>query len=167
MERASFYVALAKTLDGLQREVEEVLKSHGLSEPQYNVLCVLRAAHPTALSCGDIAAGMISRDPDITRLLDRLERCGYIERRRGSPDRRLVSVNILEPGIELVDRLRETLDMLHARQFSALAEDEIETLSEKLSRVHKRLQGFPSMTSPARAPVRLLKESSMALAGVG
>jgi DNA-binding MarR family transcriptional regulator len=135
-----FYHSLARTFDVLQREIEELLKSNGLSEPQYSVLCVLEKAHPEALSCGDIAAGMISRDPDITRLLDRLERCGFIERRRGSPDRRLVSVNILEPGLALVAAVRGPLEELHQRQFAVLELQELEVLNERLARLRTRLE---------------------------
>lgn len=154
-----FYRSLARTLDLLQRELEELLKGHGLSEPQYGVLCVLEKAHPEALSCGDIAAGMISRDPDITRLLDRLERCGYIERRRGSPDRRLVSVNILEPGLALLATVRDPLERLHDRQFGALDPAEIESLEEGLARLRARADGS------GRGPGRMHRESALAFSG--
>jgi DNA-binding MarR family transcriptional regulator len=139
-QHVEFYTSLARTLDALQREVEDLLKVHGISEPQYSVLRVLYAAHPEPLSCGDIAAGMVSRDPDITRLLDRLERGGLIERRRGSPDRRLVSVRIQDCGIAMLKRLEEPMRELHRRQFEALDGTEIEVLVGCLQRLRARLE---------------------------
>ena len=136
---AEFYLCLTRTLGTLQREVDDLLKSHGISEPQYNVLNVLQEAYPESLSCGDIAGKMVSRDPDITRLLDRLERSGFIERRRGSPDRRLVFVSILGPGMELMDRIREPVVRLQERQFANLQESDIQAFLESLGRVHARL----------------------------
>lgn len=136
---AEFYHFLAKTLGTLQREVDELLKAQGVSEPQFNVLGILRDAYPESLSCGDIASKMVSRDPDITRLLDRLERGGLIERRRGNPDRRQVVVKILEPGMELLDRLREPMARLQERQFASLEESEIRSVMECLEQVGARI----------------------------
>lgn len=140
---AEFYLCLTRTLGTLQREVDDLLKSHGISEPQFNVLTVLQEAYPESLSCGDIAGKMVSRDPDITRLLDRLERSGFIERRRGSPDRRLVFVKILEPGMQLMDMLREPVARLQERQFSSLQDSDIQAVLECLTRVRARIEDVP------------------------
>jgi DNA-binding MarR family transcriptional regulator len=137
---AEFYFCLTRTLGTLQREIDDLLKTFGVSEPQYNVLNVLQEAYPESLSCGDIAGKMVSRDPDITRLLDRLERSGFIERRRGSPDRRLVFVKILEPGMQLMDALREPVARLQERQFASLQDSDIQALLECLARVRSRVQ---------------------------
>jgi len=141
---AEFYHFLAKTLGTLQREVDELLRAQGVSEPQFNVLGILRDAYPESLSCGDIAARMVSRDPDITRLLDRLERCGFIERRRGNPDRRQVIVKILEPGMELLDRLREPMAHLQERQFASLEESEMRAVMECLEQVGAKIARSPN-----------------------
>src|SRR3954463_10320094 len=93
------FLNLLRTADVLSRGVEEVLKTAGLTATQYNVLRILRGvgavqpvkeAGETALSCGEIAQRMITRDPDVTRLLDRLEQRGLITRCRGQKDRRVV-----------------------------------------------------------------------------
>jgi DNA-binding MarR family transcriptional regulator len=156
---AEFYLCLTRTLGTLQREVDDLLKTHGVSEPQYNVLNVLQEAYPESLSCGDIAGKMVSRDPDITRLLDRLERSGFIERRRGSPDRRLVFVKILEPGMQLMDTLRDPVARLQERQFASLQESDIQTFMECLTRVRARNEE----SSLARG--RPLQAPAFALAG--
>jgi len=83
------YLELCRTADILSRGVSEVLKVEELSPNQYNVLRILRGA-PEGLPCGEIGTRMITRDPDITRLLDRLEKRGLIVRSREAQDRRRV-----------------------------------------------------------------------------
>jgi DNA-binding MarR family transcriptional regulator len=81
------------------------LKSQDLPHPQYNVLRILRGARPGALTCGEIAERMIVRDPDITRLLDRLETRGFVTRTRDTTDRRVVRTAISPAGLAELDRL--------------------------------------------------------------
>lgn len=76
-----------------------------LTASQYNVLRILRGAHPTRLACREIGDRMIARDPDITRLLDRLADRGLIDRSRDRGDRRIVEVGITEAGLALLDEL--------------------------------------------------------------
>jgi DNA-binding MarR family transcriptional regulator len=73
-----------------------------LTTNQYNVLRILRGSHPAKLACSDIAQRMIDRDPDITRLIDRLEKRGLVERTRSRRDRRVVDVGITDKGLALV-----------------------------------------------------------------
>jgi len=141
------YLRLARTLDRLRREVEDVLKVQGLSESQYNVLCILKVAHPGSLTCGEIAAQMVSRDPDITRLLDRLETARLIERKRGVPDRRMTSVTILPSGLAVLEALGEPMRELQERQFSHLADEETHALFYRLL----QLKG-PETASESLAP---------------
>jgi DNA-binding MarR family transcriptional regulator len=88
---------LMRTADALSRGPAQVLKDEELTAAQYNVLRILRGA-PDGLTCGDIAGRMITRDPDITRLLDRLDRRGLIARARGAQDRRVVLTRITPSG---------------------------------------------------------------------
>jgi DNA-binding MarR family transcriptional regulator len=69
---------------------------------QYNVLRILRGSHPGTLACSDIAERMINRDPDITRLVDRLETRGLVRRSRSRRDRRVVEVGITDAGLALM-----------------------------------------------------------------
>src|ERR1700739_984664 len=109
-EEAAF-LDLLRTCDLLSRRPAQVLKAEDLSSTQYNVLRILRGA-PDGLPCGEIASRMITRDPDITRLLDRLEKRGLISRARDSQDRRMVTAKITPQGLELVDRLDEPVQRI-------------------------------------------------------
>src|SRR3979490_822931 len=104
-EEAAF-LELLRTTDMLSRGLVKVLKAEDLSLTQYNVLRILRGA-PQGLPCGEIASRMITRDPDVTRLLDRMEKRGLISRSRESRDRRLVLARIAPEGLKLVNRLDE------------------------------------------------------------
>ena len=76
-----------------------------LTNSQYNILRILRGSHPTGLACSDIAERMVARDPDITRLVDRLGKRGLVERTRSPRDRRVVEVGITDQGLALVSGL--------------------------------------------------------------
>src|ERR1700734_2019765 len=91
-----------RTADMLTRGADWVLKSEDLSHTQYNVLRILRGS-PQGLPCGEIASRMITRDPDVTRLLDRMEKRGLISRARQSRDRRLVLARLTSEGLKLVN----------------------------------------------------------------
>ena len=87
---------------------EKFLKATAeLTANQYNVLRILRGSHPTRLACGDIAGRMIARDPDVTRLVDRLNRQGLVTRGRSRRDRRIVEVGITEKGQQILRSLDE------------------------------------------------------------
>src|SRR5665213_3239265 len=100
------FLELCRTADILSRPVAVLLKSEDLSSTQYNVLRILRGALE-GLPCGEIAARMITRDPDITRLLDRLEKRGLISRCREAKDRRMVMARITPEGLGLLGRMDE------------------------------------------------------------
>src|SRR5262245_47533935 len=84
------FVSLLKAADALSVEAEHLLRNAGLTGAQYNVLRILRGAEPEGLACRGIGDRMISHDPDITRLLDRMEKRGLISRERQTDDRRVV-----------------------------------------------------------------------------
>ena len=85
---------------------EQFLKSQAeLSAGQYNVLRILRGSHPSGLTCGEIGERTIARDPDITRLVDRLAARGLVLRTRSETDRRVVKVDITRKGLDLLKKL--------------------------------------------------------------
>ncbi len=129
-EEAAF-LDLLRTTDMLSRGLVWVLKSEEVSLTQYNVLRILRGA-PDGLPCGEIANRMITRDPDVTRLLDRLEKRGLISRCRESDDRRTVMVRISSEGLKLLARLDEPVQAVHRRQLGHLGPDRLQALSELL-----------------------------------
>lgn len=127
------YVLLQRAAAALQEEIVRVLKPHGLSPAQFNVLRILRGARPELLSCGEIASRLIARDPDLTRLLDRLARQGWVERTRGQADRRVVRAGITPEGVALLKDLDSEMLSLHRRQFAALGGKKTATLAKLLS----------------------------------
>src|ERR1700677_992803 len=129
-EEAAF-LDLLLTADLLSRGLFEILKSEDISATQYNVLRILRGA-PEGLPCGEIANRMITRDPDITRLLDRLEKRGVISRTRESKDRRMVMARITPKGLKLLGRLDEPVQETHRKQLGHLGRERLQRLTELL-----------------------------------
>jgi DNA-binding MarR family transcriptional regulator len=129
-EEAAF-LDLLRTTDMLSRGLIAVLKTEDISSTQYNVLRILRGS-PEGLPCGEIASRMITRDPDITRLLDRLEKRGLISRCRQTKDRRMVMVRITPEGLKLLARLDEPVQEGHRRQLGHLGPDRLLALTELL-----------------------------------
>jgi DNA-binding MarR family transcriptional regulator len=130
-EEAAF-LDLLRTTDLLSRGPAQVLKSEDLSSNQYNVLRILRGA-PDGLPCGEIGNRMITRDPDITRLLDRLEKRGLISRCREAKDRRTVLTRIAPAGLKLLARLDEPVQAAHRKQLGHLGRSRLKALAEMLS----------------------------------
>lgn len=125
------YVELVRTADSLTRILVPVLKVEDLSLVQYNVLRILSGT-PEGLPCGEIAERMITRDPDITRLLDRLEKRKLISRRRESKDRRQVVTRITPEGSKILSRLRDRVQQAHLEQLGHLGQDRLQTLTALL-----------------------------------
>lgn len=129
-EEAAF-LDLLRTTDMLSRGLIQVLKTEDLSATQYNVLRILRGA-PEGLPCGEIANRMITRDPDVTRLLDRLEKRGLISRCRETRDRRTVMTRITPTGLKMLARLDKPVQGGHHRQLGHLGRERLRTLVELL-----------------------------------
>ena len=126
------FLDLARTTDMLSRGLIRVLKTEDVSPTQYNVLRILRGTLE-GLPCGEIAARMITRDPDITRLLDRLEKRGLISRCRETGDRRMVMARITPEGLKLLAGLDAPVVEAHRRQLGHLGKDRLRALSELLN----------------------------------
>jgi DNA-binding MarR family transcriptional regulator len=122
---------LLRTTDQLSRRLVPLLKAEELSPTQYNVLRILRGA-PEGLPCGEIGQRMITRDPDITRLLDRLEKRGLIVRWRDVKDRRMVLARITPEGLKMLDRLDEPVQEGHRKQLGHLGRGRLKALCELL-----------------------------------
>jgi len=130
-EEAAF-LDLLRTCDMLSRRPAQFLKSEDLSPTQYNVLRILRGAPPAGLACGEIANRMITRDPDITRLLDRLEKRELISRCRETKDRRMVVARITAHGLKLLARLDEPVQEIHRKQLGHLGGAKLRRLQDLL-----------------------------------
>ena len=130
------YLDLVRTTEMLSRPLTQLLKSDDLSPAQYNVLRILRGS-PDGLTCGEIGNRMISRDPDITRLLDRMERRSLIARGRDTQDRRVVLTRISEEGLDLLEKLDEPVRAMHRSLMGHLAAERLRTLRELLAACRK------------------------------
>jgi DNA-binding MarR family transcriptional regulator len=125
----SAFLELMRTTDMLSRSLAPLLKAEELSSTQYNVLRILRGS-PEGLPCGEIGNRMITRDPDITRLLDRLEKRGLVSRCRETNDRRMVLTRITDAGLELLARLDEPVQEIHRAQMGHLGRERLQALVE-------------------------------------
>jgi DNA-binding MarR family transcriptional regulator len=125
-------LGLARTADAVARAGEEVLKASGLTATQYNVLRILRGAGTAGLSCGDVAGRMITRDPDLTRLLDRLEGRGLVTRARDGEDRRVVVTRITREGLSLLAELDEPVEAQNRKTVGHLGEQKLRALAQLL-----------------------------------
>ena len=121
-----------------EREFAELLKPSDLSPAQFNVLRILRGAGPAGATCGDVTGKLVRHDPDVTRLLDRLEKRELITRARDAADRRIVRTRITKAGLDLLAALDEPLDALHERQVGHLSERQLLELQALLGAVATR-----------------------------
>lgn len=127
---------LIRTEDHLRAAFTELFKRFGISSPQYNVLRILRG-HGRPLPSLDIGEQMITRVPDTTRLIDRLEAAGLVERHRTREDRRVVLVRITDKGLDLLTRLDEPVTALHKKQLAHLTRAELQELNRLLVKIRK------------------------------
>lgn len=126
-------VTLAQELSGA---VSQLLKDADLSPPQYNALRILRGAGDAGLTCSEVGKRMVHRVPDVTRLLDRLENRGWVERHRETEDRRVVRVGITKAGLAVIAPLDAPVEAIHVRQLGHMGE--------------KRLKEFIGLLETAR-----------------
>ena len=126
------YLNVLLTAERLMRGEVDALKTSDLSFAQYNVLRILRGARDEGLSCREISERMIHRDPDITRLLDRLEARGLISRSRIETDRRVIIARVTDEGLRVLSGLDEPINNIHHRQLKHLSRNQLKTLSDLL-----------------------------------
>jgi DNA-binding MarR family transcriptional regulator len=138
---AGLFVAFMQIADTFGAQAEQVIKTAGLTAAQYNVLRILRGAGPAGLACREIGERMISRDPDITRLLDRMEKRNLITRQRQSDDRRVVKTYVTPEGLELLKALDRPVSALHKRQFQGIAPAKLKALAAILEEIRTRNAG--------------------------
>jgi DNA-binding MarR family transcriptional regulator len=132
------FVGILQAADTLGQEAEQLLKAAGLTGAQYNVLRILRGAEPQGLPCRGIGDRMISHDPDMTRLLDRMEKRGLITRERQTDDRRVVKTRITPNALSLLKTLDRPVHELHKRQFRHMSAARLKILSDLLEKVRVR-----------------------------
>jgi len=132
------YLNLVRTADTLRREIELALQPYGLTGTQYNVLRILRGAGQEGATCSAISERLLAFDPDVTRLLDRLEKIELVTRARSVTDRRVVMTHITEPGLELLKKLDGPLKALLTLQFQRVGRERLPLLIENLEELRTR-----------------------------
>ena len=116
-------------------ELATTMAPYGVTPAQYNVLRILRGSHPETLTCSALGQRLLDRTPDVTRLLNRLNRHGLIHRARAEHDRRVVQVGITEAGLALLERMRDDIEAAEHRLTSHLSPSEHQHLSRLLERM--------------------------------
>jgi len=129
------YLLLQHVAGVFVQELAVVLRPAGITPEQFHVLRVLREAGPGGLACSSIAERSVSGDPDVTRLLDRLEKQGWASRAREASDRRVVMARITVEGLQLLQELEEPVAALHARQLDGLDAPELPALRTMLQTI--------------------------------
>jgi DNA-binding MarR family transcriptional regulator len=118
------------TYPWIMGELATAMATQGLTPAQYNVLRILRGAHPERVPCSYIGERLLDRTPDVTRLLDRLQRAGLIDRRRAEHDRRVVEVAISDAGITRLAELEQPVGDMVRRLMAGLSEAEQHQLAQ-------------------------------------
>lgn len=133
------FLSIVQAAEEMQRGVAELLKTRDLSLAQYNVLRILRGAGPEGATCGNVSDNLVRHDPDVTRLMDRLDKRGLIERARDTRDRRVVRTHLTKAGLALLAELDEPVDELHARQLGHVGSKRLADLVALLDEARAKL----------------------------
>jgi len=134
-----------EVLLGLQIAATRIMEPWGkflkttadLTPNQYNVLRILRGSHPARLACSDVADRMITHDPDITRLIDRLATRSLVERSRSEEDRRVVVTRISSAGLKMLSSIDEAARTLPQQALGHLGEKKLRALIDLLEEARK------------------------------
>ena len=130
--RQEAFLNLVRTVGQVSGPFARLFKEHGLSLPAYNVLRILRGQDGEGLACSQIGERMVSRDPDITRLVDRLVRSDLARRERSATDRRMVLITITAAGLALLAELEAPVVALHDEVLGHLSDRELKELNRLL-----------------------------------
>jgi DNA-binding MarR family transcriptional regulator len=129
---AEVFLNLQRTADALLYLLNETLKPSELTASQYNVLRILRGAGPDGIPCSEVSERMVTHDPDVTRMLDRMEKRGLVMRSRDHRDRRVVRARISEAGLRLLEQVDGVVDAMLADALSRLGPTKLATLNDLL-----------------------------------
>lgn len=133
------FLNLQRTGNALLQALSRFFKEHDLTPTQYNVLRILRGAHPQTLTCGDIGERLVTPDPDVTRLLDRLEKRGLVSRTRDTADRRVVRGGITGSGLELLEELDQPVPRFIGEMLGHMSDDEMKAFIRLLEKAREAI----------------------------
>jgi DNA-binding MarR family transcriptional regulator len=129
------YLSILRTADELHSRVAALLKPFGVSTTQYNVLRILRGAGSNGHRCSEIAERMITREPDITRLLDRMAKAGWITQSRDTDDRRVVITRITPEALKLLKEIDKKIVELDRNFMANISEKKLKTILSLMDEV--------------------------------
>ena len=134
------FLNLVRTTDRLTADVAALFKPHGITMQQYNVLRILRGAGPEGLPSLEVAHRMVTRVPDITRLVDRMAKTGLVVRDRCANDRRVVRIKPTAKGSRLASKLEEPMNERHRQQLRDLNERDLTELNRLLVKARQGVE---------------------------
>ena len=129
------FLNLMRSMSVLEKPVLELMKARGTTPAQYNVLRILAGADKSGLTCGEIKERMLTRVPDLTRMIDRLLKDGLVDRTRSDNDRRVVRVVITSDGRKVATSLKPELAGLHKDMLSHMSDSELAELNALLTKI--------------------------------
>jgi DNA-binding MarR family transcriptional regulator len=128
-------LSIARTAALIEHGGAEAFKPYGLTTTQYNVLRILRGAGQEGLCRNEVGERLVTKVPDVTRLLDRMEAAGLVVRERGAQDRRFVATRITDKALKLLERIDRELPAMHARQLGHVSQKRLRDLISILEEV--------------------------------
>lgn len=132
------FLEVLRTGNAFVQGLVDLLRPYGLTQPQYNALRILRGAGPAGLPTGEVGERMVvSREPDVTRLLIRMEQQRLVERERRSDNRRFVTARITRKGLGVLKALDEPVRRMHAKQLRHMTRAELDRLASLLERARR------------------------------
>ena len=123
------WLNLSRTAAVMGHAIEQKLRPSGLSPTQYNVLRILRGSGAGGLCQSEIGNRLVAQVPDMPRILDRMERAGWVVRTRGKEDRRVVMTTLTERGLEVLAGLDEPMIAAMREMFGGMSEGAMEQLN--------------------------------------
>lgn len=133
-------VSLIATKSRIEESLLDLLSEYGITRPQFNILRILRGAHPGELTCSAINERLVEKNPDTTRLLDRLEAARFIKRERGTEDRRQVFSIISSDGLSLLKSLDKKMLDYEKKIFSTCTDREIQTMISSMEKIRSKIR---------------------------
>jgi DNA-binding MarR family transcriptional regulator len=132
---AEAFLAILRTAAMLDHHLSEALRPSGITPTQYNVLRILRGAGPAGLCGREIADRLVSKVPDVSRLLDRMAEMALVSRERSAEDRRHVLVRITESGRATLEKATPALEEIERTRFRGVDRAQVERLIATLDAV--------------------------------
>lgn len=129
------YVSLMRTYAILSQPVNDLFKSFGITQTLYNLMRIIRGGAEDGVPCSIIADRLVTRVPDVTRLVDRAVESGLVVRNRPETDRRVVLLTLTQKGVELLNEIQGPLLQAHHAQMKGLSKAELSTLVDLLARL--------------------------------